>query len=92
MYIQEEKFGLLRVLCTRLLSGCHNVEEYVSKRTTTAHKQRYIGFKVDDDWLDTPLLSGVPQFYKPMIKVNESSSMKLSADSVEVKIPQVTGH
>ncbi|CAH2100028.1 unnamed protein product [Euphydryas editha] len=52
------RVGLLRELCTTTLAECQNVEEYVSKVVTTAHKLRNIGFKVDDEWLGTLLLSG----------------------------------
>lgn len=82
------RVGLLRDLCTTNLTGCLNVEEYVSKIMTTAHKLRNIGFKVDDEWLGTLLLSGLPETYKPMIIAIESSGMKISADSVKSKILQ----
>ncbi|GBP54909.1 Retrovirus-related Pol polyprotein from transposon TNT 1-94 [Eumeta japonica] len=71
------------------LDGCNNVEEYVSKIMTTAHKLRNIGFKVDDEWLGTLLLFGLPESYKPMIIAIESSDMKINADSVKAKILQV---
>ncbi|GBP12710.1 hypothetical protein EVAR_10349_1 [Eumeta japonica] len=61
------RVGLLRDLCTTTLSGCQNIDEYVSKIMSTAHKLRNIGFKVDDEWLGTLLLSGLPEHYKPMI-------------------------
>lgn len=82
------RVGLLRDLCTTSLTGCSNIEEYVSKIMTTAHKLRNIGFKVDDEWLGTLLLSGLPESYKPMIIAIESSGMKISADSVKSKILQ----
>ncbi|CAH2099085.1 unnamed protein product [Euphydryas editha] len=82
------RVGLLRELCTTTLAECQNVEEYVSKVVTTAHKLRNIGFKVDDEWLGTLLLSGLPETYKPMIMAIESSGMKISADSVKSKILQ----
>lgn len=82
------RVGLLRELCTTTLAECQNVEEYVSKVVTTAHKLRNIGFKVDDEWLGTLLLSGLPDTYKPMIIAIESSGMKISADSVKAKILQ----
>lgn len=53
-----------------------------------AHKLRNIGFKVDDEWLGSLLLSGLPELYKPMILAIESSEVKISADSVKSKLLQ----
>lgn len=82
------RVGLIRDLCTTTLAGCQNVEEYIAKIMTTAHKLRNIGFKVDDEWLGTMLLSGLPDTYKPMIMAIESSGMKISADLIKAKILQ----
>ncbi|XP_045775788.1 uncharacterized protein LOC123874444 [Maniola jurtina] len=81
------RVGLLRDLCTTTLDRCQNVEEYVSKIITTAHKLRK-GFKVDNEWLGTLLLSGLPDSYKLMIIAIESSGMQISADSVKSKLLQ----
>ncbi|KPJ19636.1 Retrovirus-related Pol polyprotein from transposon TNT 1-94 [Papilio machaon] len=82
------RVGLLRELCTTTLQACQNIEEYVSIIMTTAHKLRNIGFKVDDEWLGTLLLSGLPDSYQPMIIALESSGLKISADSVKSKLLQ----
>ncbi|KAG6451043.1 hypothetical protein O3G_MSEX006910 [Manduca sexta] len=82
------RVGLLRDLCNTSLTGCQNVEEYVSKIINTAHKLRNIGFKVDDEWLGSLLLSGLPESYKPMIIAIESSGMKITSDSVKAKLLQ----
>ncbi|KAL0882308.1 hypothetical protein ABMA27_000825 [Loxostege sticticalis] len=82
------RVGLLRDLCNTTLSGCPNVEEYVSKIMTTAHKLRNIGFHVDDEWLGTMLLSGLPESYMPMIIALESSGIKITSDAVKSKILQ----
>lgn len=82
------RVGLLRDLCNTSLTGCQNVEEYVSKIMSTAHKLRNIGFKVDDEWLGTLLLSGLPETYQPMIIAMESSGMKITSDSVKSKLLQ----
>lgn len=82
------RVGLLRDLCNTSLSGCQNVEEYVSKIIGTAHKLRNIGFKVDDEWLGTLLLSGLPDTYQPMIIAIESSGMRITSDSVKAKLLQ----
>lgn len=55
---------------------------------TSAHKLRSVGFKVDDEWLGTLLLAGLPETQKPMIMALESSGVKISADYVKTKILQ----
>lgn len=82
------RVGLLRDLCNTSLTECQNVEEYVSRIMSTAHKLRNIGFKVDDEWLGTMLLSGLPESYKPMIIALESSGIKITSDSVKAKLLQ----
>ncbi|CAK9809139.1 hypothetical protein ANTQUA_LOCUS5901 [Anthophora quadrimaculata] len=80
------RVGLLRDLCNTSLTGCQNVEEYVSKIISTAHKLRNIGFMVDNGWLGTLLLSGLPESYQPMIIAIERSGMKITSDSVKAKL------
>ncbi|XP_045509344.1 uncharacterized protein LOC123704893 [Colias croceus] len=82
------RVGLLRDLCNTSLTECQNVEEYVSRIMNTAHKLRNIGFKVDDEWLGTMLLSGLPESYKPMIMAIESSGITITSDSVKAKLLQ----
>ncbi|KAG6441883.1 hypothetical protein O3G_MSEX002084 [Manduca sexta] len=82
------KVGLLRELINTDLEGCGNVETYVNKVITCAHKLRNIGFMVDDEWLGTLLLAGLPESYRPMIMAMESSGVVISTDLVKTKILQ----
>lgn len=84
----SRKVGLLRDLITTNLDSCNNVEEYVMKIMSTAHKLRNIGFIVEDEWLGTLLLAGLPENYKPMIMAMESSGVPITADFVKTKILQ----
>lgn len=84
----SRKVGLLRDLINTTLDNCSNVEEYVNKIMSTAYKLRNIGFKVDDDWLGTLMLAGLPENYKPMIMGLESSGIKISSDFVKTKLLQ----
>ncbi|CAB3253508.1 unnamed protein product [Arctia plantaginis] len=84
----SRRIGLLHDLCNTSLTGCRNLEEYVSKIMSTAHKLRNTGFKVDDEWLGTQLLSGLPESYQPIIIALESSGMKITSDSVKAKLLQ----
>ncbi|XP_045489594.1 uncharacterized protein LOC123690332 [Pieris rapae] len=82
------KVGLLRELITTDLESCGSVENYVNKIITCAHKLRNIKFIVDDEWLGTLLLAGLPESYSPMIMAMESSGVSITADLVKTKILQ----
>lgn len=82
------RVGLLRELITTTLEGCQNIEEYVNTIMSTAHKLRNIGFIVNDEWLGTLLLAGLPELYQPMIMALESSGLAITADSVKTKLLQ----
>lgn len=82
------RVGLLRDLINTTLENCLNIEDYVNKIMTAAHKLRNIGFKVDDEWLGTLLLAGLPDIYQPMIMALESSGLTITADSVKTKLLQ----
>lgn len=82
------KVGLLRDLVNTTLESCSGIEEYVNKIVTTAHKLRNIGFAVNDEWLGTLMLAGLPDQYKPMIMGLESSGIQISADSIKTKLLQ----
>ncbi|XP_062542537.1 uncharacterized protein LOC134210514 [Armigeres subalbatus] len=55
---------------------------------TTSHQLAEVGFKVDDAWLASLLMKGLPKQYDPMILGMESSGIKLTADIVKAKILQ----
>lgn len=82
------KVGLLKELINTNLESSLSVEDYVNKIMTAAHKLRNIKFHVDDEWLGTLMLAGLPEMYRPMIMGLESSGMKISADLVKNKLLQ----
>lgn len=82
------RVGLLRQLTTTRLENCKNVEEYVNSITTTAHKLSEIGFNVNDEWVGSLLLTGLPEHYRPMIMGLESSGTKITGDAIKVKLLQ----
>lgn len=82
------KVGLLKELINTKLENSVSVEDYVNKIMTAAHKLRNIKFHVDDEWLGTLMLAGLPEMYRPMIMGLESSGMKISADLVKNKLLQ----
>lgn len=82
------RVALLRDLITTTLESTRNVDDYVNKIMSTAHKLRNIKFNIDDEWLGTLMLAGLPENYKPMIMGLESSGIKISADSIKTKLLQ----
>lgn len=82
------KVGLLKELINTNLENSLSVEDYVNKIMSAAHKLRNIKFNVDDEWLGTLMLAGLPEMYKPMIMGLESSGIKISADLVKNKLLQ----
>lgn len=82
------KIGLLRKLTNIRLSDCSSVEQYVNDLMSTSHKLTEVGFKVDDMWLASLLLMGLPETYEPMIMGLEASGTKITADAVKAKILQ----
>lgn len=82
------RVALLRDLITTTLDSSKSVDDYVNKIMSTAHKLRNIKFNIDDEWLGTLMLAGLPEAYKPMIMGLESSGIKISADSIKTKLLQ----
>ncbi|GBP13647.1 Retrovirus-related Pol polyprotein from transposon TNT 1-94 [Eumeta japonica] len=82
------RVALLRDLITTTLESFRSVDDYVNRIMSTAHKLRNIKFDIDDEWLGTLMLAGLPEAYKLMIMGLESSGMKISADSIKSKLLQ----
>lgn len=82
------RVALLRDLITTTLDSSKSIEDYVNKIMSTAHKLRNINFDVNDEWLGTLMLAGLPETYKPMIMGIESSGVKISSDSIKTKLLQ----
>ncbi|XP_065074753.1 uncharacterized protein LOC135698622 [Ochlerotatus camptorhynchus] len=86
------KIGLLRRHTGIRLVGaerdedimCQTTQEYVNELFTTSHQLSEVGFEVDDTWLTSQLMKGLPKQYEPMILGLESSGLKLTADVVKM--------
>lgn len=82
------RVGLLRSLITTKLDDSDSVEDYVTKKITTAHKLNGIGMEISDEWVGTLLLAGLPEAYSPMIMGIESSGVAITSDAIKTKILQ----
>jgi len=82
------KVGLLRRMVTTKLEDCKSMEQYVTQIMTAAHQLTGIGLKMDEEWIGTILLAGLPNQYQPMIMVIESSGMRITGDAIKTKLLQ----
>lgn len=82
------KVGLLKDLVNTTLESSSSVEDYINKIMTTAHKLRSIEFDINEEWLGTLMLAGLPDVYAPMIMGLESSGIQINADFIKTKLLQ----
>lgn len=82
------RFGLLDKLTSIKLEECESVEDYVDQLVTTANDLSEIGFEVNNQWLASLLLKGLPEYYNPMIMGLQASGIELTADVVKTKLIQ----
>lgn len=86
------RVGLLRTLITTRLLDSNSVEDYVNKIINTAHKLSNVGMQVNDEWIGTILLVGLPDKYKPMIMGLENCGMPITSDGIKMKLLQDVKH
>lgn len=73
------KIGLLRCLISTRLENCDYMEGYVNQIIETAQKLQGTGFKIDDEWIGSLLLAGLPEHFSPMIMAIEHSGIQITA-------------
>ncbi|CAB0002804.1 unnamed protein product, partial [Nesidiocoris tenuis] len=84
----SRRVALLRSLVDARLELFPSAEEYCNEVLTLAQKLNDLKFVVDDEWVGTLLLAGLPEEYRPMIMGLENSGIKISGDNVKVRILQ----
>lgn len=82
------RVSLIQKICSTKLNSCGTVEEYVNEILTTGHKLRAAGLQVDEEWVGSMLLAGLPEEYKPMIMGIQSSGIKITGDAIKLKLLQ----
>lgn len=80
------RIGLLEKLITNKLDDCESMTSYIGNIMSTANKLSSIGFNVDDQWLISIMLVGLPSEYKPFIMSLEGNQATISADEVKSKL------
>lgn len=87
----SRRVALLRTLIMTRLDDCENINDYVCRIISNAHKLRGAGMEINEEWVGTLLLAGLGSKYEPMIMAIENSGVKISADQIKVKLLQETG-
>ncbi|KAJ6649269.1 Retrovirus-related Pol polyprotein from transposon TNT 1-94, partial [Pseudolycoriella hygida] len=82
------RVNLIRIMATTKLSDCVNMEAYVNLIMSTAHQLTDIGVILNDEWIGTFMLSGLPESYGPMIMALENSATVISSDAIKTKLLQ----
>lgn len=80
------KINLLRALISTRLEDCDSMGIYVNQIVETAQKLRGTGFKIDEEWIGSLLLAGLPEKFSPMIMAIEHSGIDITADSIKTKL------
>ncbi len=80
------RIGLLRALISLRLENCDSMESYVNQVVETAQRLRRTGFKIDDEWIGSLLLAGLPEKFAPMIMAIEHSGIEVKTDIIKTKL------
>lgn len=80
------KISLLRLLISTRLEDCDNMASYVNQVVETSQRLRNTGFNIDDEWIGSLLLAGLPEKYAPMIMAIEHSGIAITADAIKTKL------
>lgn len=76
-----------RVGISARLDDSETMKAYVTHVIQTAQKLQGTGFKIDDEWIGSLLLAGLPTpKYTPMIMAIEHSGVKISSDLIKTKL------
>jgi hypothetical protein len=79
------KISLLRNLISIRLETCDSMTSYITQLVETAQKLKGTGFKINDEWIGSLMLAGLPEKFSPIMAI-EHSGMKISADAIKTKL------
>lgn len=83
---QTRKINLLRSLISTKMENCESMGDYVNKVVETSQRLKSTGFAIDDVWIGSLLLAGLPEKYSPMIMAIEHSGIAITADAIKTKL------
>lgn len=82
----SRKISLLRNLISIRLENCESMTSYVSQIIETAQKLIGTGFEINDQWIGSLMLAGLPEKFGPMIMAIEHSGININADAIKAKL------
>lgn len=82
----SRRITLLRHLISIRLENCENMTNYVTQIVETSQRLGGTGFRINDEWVGSLLLAGLPERFMPMIMAIEHSGMQVTADSIKTKL------
>lgn len=80
------KIGLLRTLISLRLNNSESMEVYINQVIETAQKLRKTGFDINEEWVGSLLLAGLPEKYSPMLMAIEHAGIPITTDSIKTKL------
>lgn len=80
------RISLLRTLISTRLDNCDSMSAYVNQIVETSQRLRGTGFNIDDEWVGSLLLAGLPERFMPMIMAIEHSGIMITTDSIKTKL------
>lgn len=80
------RISLLRNLISIRLENCDTMTTYVTQLVETASRLKGTGFEINDEWIGSLLLAGLPDKFAPMIMAIEHSGMSISSDAIKSKL------
>lgn len=80
------KISLLRTLISIRLENSDSMTSYVSQVVETAQRLKGTGFEINEEWIASLLLAGLPERFEPMIMAIEHSGLAVSADVIKTKL------
>lgn len=87
----SRRISLLRHLISTRLVNCDSMGSYVTQVVETAQRLRGTGFNIDDEWIGSLLLAGLPDKFMPMIMAIEHSGIAITSDSIKTKLLDMEG-
>lgn len=88
----SRKIMLLRTLISIRLETSDSMTSYITQIIETGQKLSRTGFLVNDEWIGSLMLAGLPEKYFPMLMAIEHSGIAITADVVKSKLLDLTGN
>lgn len=82
----SRRISLLRNLISIRRDNCSSMTSYVTQIIDTAQKLSGTGFEINEEWVGSLLLAGLPEKFAPMIMAIEHSGIAINSDVIKTKL------